>query len=208
MIALYIILLVLLIILLIPVGLDACWDGAQRWVKLKIGPFRKTVLPGNGLKKKKKKPKQAAPAAPAEETPKPKPKLKLAPDDLMELLKIGLNILRRFNYHMSIERLRLHYTAASSDPYGAVLQYGRVNALLGVLAGPLHTVFRILNEDVRTELDLEATRPRIAARLILGIQVWEILFILICEGFSALKWYINHKREARAEAGSAGKELA
>ena len=206
MIALYIILLVLLIVLLIPVGVDACWDGEQRWVKLKIGPFRKTVLPGKGIKKRKKKPKQAAAAAQAEA--KPKPKLKLAPDDVMELLKIGVNILRRFNYHMSIERLRLHYTAASSDPYGAVLQYGRVNALLGVLAGPLHTVFRILNEDVRTELDLEATRPRIAAWLILSIQVWEILFIFICEGISVLKWYINQKREARAEAGSAGKELA
>lgn len=206
MIALYIILLVLLIILLIPVGLDACWDGEQRWVKLKIGPFRKTVLPGKGKKKRNKKPKQEAAAAQAEE--KPKPKLKLTPDDVMELLKIGLDILRRFNYHMSIERLRLHYTAASSDPYGAVLQYGRVNALLGVLAGPLHTVFRILDEDVRTELDFEATRPRIAARLIFGIRVWAILFIVICGGISVLKWYLNHKREARAEAGSAGKELA
>ena len=206
MIALYIILLVLLIILLIPVGVDACWDGEQRWVKLKIGPFRKTVLPGKGIKKRKKKPKQETTAVQVEE--KPKPKLKLSPDDVKELLRIGLKTLRRFNYHMSVERLRLHYTAASSDPYGAVLQYGRVNALLGVLAGPLHRVFRILNEDVRTELDLEATRPRIAVRLILGIQVWAILFVVICGGISVLKWYINHKREARAEAGSVGKELA
>jgi hypothetical protein len=205
LIVLGVILLILLIILLIPVGADACWDGEQRWVKLKIGPFKKTLLPGSGKKKPKKKPKAEPPAAQAEE--KPKRKLKLAPDDIMELLEIALNVLRRFNYHLSINKLQLHYTAASADPYGAVLQFGRVNALLGALAGPLHTVFHIRNEDVRTELDFEATRPKIAARLVLVIQVWEILFIAVSEGVAGLKWYIKQKREARAEVGSAGKEL-
>lgn len=205
MLVLGIILLVLLLVLLLPVGADGCWDGAERWVKLKIGPFRKTILPGSGRKKRKKKPK--AEAQTAQTGQKPKPKLKLAPEDVMELLKIGMNILRHFNYHLSIDRLHLRYTAAAADPYGAVLQYGHVNALLGVLAGPLHTVFRIRDEDVCTELDFEATRPRVAARLVLVIQIWEILYIAICEGVAGLKWYLREKREARAEVGHAGKEL-
>ena len=192
MIVLYILLLVLLVILLIPVGVDACWDAEQRWVKLKIGPFRKTLLPGSGKKKTKKK---------------PKPKLKLGLDDLMELAEIGLSALRRFNYHLSVDRLHLRYTAASADPYGAVVQYGRVNALLGALSGPLHAVFHVRDEDVRTELDFEADRPCVAARLVLTIQVWEILYIAVREGIAGLKWYIEKKREARALAGDAGKEL-
>ena len=207
MIVLGIILVILLLILLIPVGADACWDGEQRYVKLKIGPIKKTLLPGSGKKKPKKQKKPAAEPSAAQTEEKPKRKLKLAPDDIMELLEIGMNILRRFNYHLSIERLWLRYTAASADPYSAVLQYGRVNALLGALAGPLHTVLRIRDEDVRTELDFEATRPKIAARLVLAIQVWEILYIAVCEGFAALKWYLEQKREARAVRGHAGKEL-
>ena len=68
-------------------------------------------------------------------------------------------------------------------------------------------MFRILNEDVRTELDFKATRPKIAARLVLGIQVWEILLIAVSEGAAALKWYLREKREALAHRGGAGKEL-
>ena len=126
----------------------------------------------------------------------------------MDLARIGLNVLKRFGYHLSIDRLMLHYTAASGDPYGAVLQYGRVNALLGTLAGPLHTVFRVVHEDVRTELDFEAEHPRIAARIVVTIQIWEILLIALSDGIAALKWYFKQKREARAESGSAGKETA
>ena len=207
MIVLCVILLILLLILLIPVGADACWNGEQRWVKLKVGPFKKTILPGSGKKKPKKKPKAEAPAAQTDEKPKPKRRLKLDMDDLAELLKIALDALRRFNYHLSVDQLRLHYTAASADPYGAVLQYGRVNALLGALAGPAHRVFHIRNEDVRTELDFTAAQPRIAARLVLTIRIWEVLWIALWDGIAGLKWYSNQKREAHAAHGSAGKEL-
>ena len=145
---------------------------------------------------------------PAQTGERPKRKRKLALDDLREIAQIALDMLRHIAYHLSVDRLMLHYTAASDDPYRAVLQYGRVNALLGSLAGPFHRVLRVVHEDVRTDLDFEATRPRIAARIVVTIQIWEILLIAFSDGIAALKWYSRKKREARAESGSAGKETA
>ena len=207
MIVLCVILLILLLILMIPVGVDACRDAEQRYVKLKIGPFGMTILPG-GRKKKPKKEKPKPQAQPAQTGERPKRKRKLALDDLREIAQIALDMLRHIAYHLSVDRLMLHYTAASDDPYRAVLQYGRVNALLGSLAGPFHRVLRVVHEDVRTDLDFEATRPRIAARIVVTIQIWEILLIAFSDCIAAFKCYSRKKREARAESGSAGKETA
>ena len=207
MLAWMIVLLVLLLILAIPLGADAAYGPREAFLKLKIGPFRKTVLPGTGRKKPKQdKPQKPKTETPAEEKPAGR-KIKLTLEDFLELAEIALKALRRFNLHLSVDLLELDYTAASADPYGAVVQYGRVNAFLGAIAGPLHRTFLIRREDVRTGLDFEAAKPAVSARLVLSIQVWEILLIAVCAGASGLRWYLNKKRAARADAvGSAGKE--
>ncbi len=207
MLAWLIVLLVLLLILAIPIGADAAYGPQQKFLKLKIGPFRKTLLPGTG----RKKPKQDKPKKPKTETPDgEKPagrKIKLTLEDVRELAEIALRALRRFKLYLSIDLLELDYTAASADPYGAVVQYGRVNAFLGAISGPLHRTFLIRREDVRTGLDFEAAKPVVSAHLILSIQIWEILVIAICAGASGIRWYLNKKRAATAaDAGSAGKE--
>ena len=69
------------------------------------------------------------------EQKKEKKKKKLTLDDILTLAEIGLDALRRFRMHLSVDRIMLHYTAAAADPYDAVQQYGKVNAALGVLAG-------------------------------------------------------------------------
>ena len=205
MIAWIIVALVLMLILMFPIGIDAAYSEKERFVKLKLGPFRRMLFPGTGKKKPKaaKKPKPKSEAQ-AEEAPKRKRKLTL--DDILTLAKIALRALRRFRMHLCIDLLMLRWTAASDDPYRAVVQYGRVNAFLGALSGPIHKTFLILDEDVRTQLDFEHSRPALEGRLVMSIQIWEILLISICAGASGLKWYLGKKREQRAAVGCAGKE--
>ena len=207
-----IVLLILLLILTFPVGADASYSPEASWRKLKLGPFRKTLLPKSGKEKpKKKKPKkepdQQAQAS-SEEASKKK-KLKLGFDDLLTLAEIALDTLRRFCAHLSIDELSFDWTAASSDPYAAVVQYGRVNAALGALSGPAHRVFHFRKEDVRTSLDFEAEKPVVSVHLVLSLQNWEILLIAICAGVAGLRWYHYKKRKERAAVESdAGKEPA
>lgn len=206
MIAWIILIIVLLLLLTFPVGVDALYAPDGKYLKLKLGPFRVGVLPSKGKPKRPKQEKEPKKTE-ASETPAPeKKKLRLTFSDILTLAEIGLDALRRFRLHLSIDRLRLHWTAAASDPYGAVLQYGRVNEILGMLGGPAHTVFRFHEEDVRTEIDFERTRPVVEAGIVLSIQIWEILLVAVCAAAAALKWYRMKKRTERSAAQADGRE--
>ena len=205
MIAWIIVIAVLLLILAFPVGVDAAYGPEARFLKLKLGPFRKTLLPAEKKEKKKKKKKPAEAKTEGEEGAgkKKKKKLRLTLDDILTLAEIGLDALHAFRLHLSVDRVLLHWCAASRDPYDAVQQFGRVNAVLGVVGAKLRNVLKIRQSDVRTELDLTKERPEIDSRLILSIQIWEILLIGGCAGIAALRWKWKKKRTERAAAAAA-----
>ncbi len=198
-----IVILLLLLILSIPVGIDGAYSADAWYLKLKLAFFRKTLLPGKKTEKAEKKKKEAKKPKAADTKPaKEKKKLHLSLDDILTLAEIGLDALHRFRIHLSVDLFRLHYAAAASDPYAAVLQFGRVNAVLGALLSKAHNSLKIRKEDVQTELDLSADRPQISAGLILTIQIWEILLILLCAGVSGLRWYGRKKRTERAASAA------
>jgi hypothetical protein len=199
-----IILALLLLLLACPVGADAAKTADAFFLKLKIGPLRKTLLPKEKKNRKKKEKKEAAPKAeePQQKKEKKKKKLSLTLDDILTLAEIALDTLHRFRVHLSVDQIMLHWIAAASDPYDAVMQYGKLNAALGVLQAKAHTALKVRDEDIRTELDLTASRPQIEGRIILTIQIWEILLIGICAGAKGLRWFLKKKRSARAAAAA------
>ena len=200
MLAWIIILVVLLLILACPVGIDAAFGGEGFFLKLKLGPFRKTLLPARKKPPKPEEPKPEPEEAPEEKKKKKKPSFSL--DDIFTLAGIGLDALHDFRVRLSVDRFALHWCAAAADPYDAVMQYGRVNAALGALQTKAHTALKIREEDVRTELDLTADKPAVEGQLILTIQIWEILLIGICAGAKGLRWQIRKKRTQRAAAAA------
>lgn len=196
-----IILVLLLLLLACPVGIDAAYAQDARFLKLKIGPFRKRLLPSDG--KRKKKPKPAADDGKQEETPrKEKKKQKLTLDDILTLAEIALDTLHAFRIHLTVDRFMLRWTAAANDPYDAVQQYGRINAVLGALTAKAHNALRIRDEEIRVQLDLTLQHPLIESRVILSIQIWEILLIGLCAGVKGLRWLRNKKRNERAAAAA------
>jgi len=200
-----IILAVLLLLLTLPVGIDAAYAGSFT-LKLKISLFRVCLFPKKTKKKKKEPKKTEAEQKPSDGKQKTK-RTKLSLDDILTLLDIVLKALRRFRIHLSIDLFRLIWEAAASDPYDAVIQYGRVNAVIGNVRPAAHKTFKIRDEEIRTTLSLESERPVIETRIILSIQIWEILMIALLAGGAALKWYISRKRAARRQtAGGLRKE--
>ena len=200
MIALIVILTILLLILILPVGADVSYlDGAFA-LKAKAGPLRIQILPKKEKQpkeqKEKDKPKEKEPKAGAKE----KPKQKMTLEDYLELAKIGLGALGRFRRSLSIDTFLLHVVSGAADPYGAVMQYGYLNAGLSALAPAFHRAFKVRREDVRTAVDLELGTTVFEAQLVLSIQIWEILTIGFCAGFAFLRWYLRRKREAKRQA--------
>lgn len=197
LLALVIIAVVLILFLILPVGVDAAYDGAVFALKAKAGPVKIQILP-----KKEKPPEPEGEEKPEKEKKKKreqehKPKQKLTLDDILELAGIGLKALGRFRRSLSVDKLMLHMAAAAPDPYDAVLLYGRVNAGFSALSPLLHRALKIREEDIRTCVDTEPGSMFLEARVVVTLQIWEILYIAFSAGFAALRWLIKRKRKIR-----------
>ena len=201
-----IVVVLLLLILLLPVGADLAFSQEILTIKLKAGPLRWKLFPSEA-----KKPSESAPEAQDKEKKKnDKAKsgfqLKIGKDDLSVLLKILFRALRRFGRCLSVDLLRLHWTAAADDPYDAVLQFGALNAGFGAMLPLAETVLKIREREISTDVDFEAHKPRIDARVIATLQVWEIIFIAVCAGAAAAAWYLRKRKQARTAAKTAAKK--
>lgn len=203
MLAIAIIFAVILLILCIPVGADAAFDGKTFSLKLVIGPLRLGVLPAKAKKEKKPKPPKEKKKKQTSETgaePKAKPKLKLKLDDILALARIGLAALGRFRRSLSLDVLTLHITAGAPDPYDAVMQYNYLNTGLGVLWPLLNRAFKIRERDVRTALDIGADGIAAEGRVKATLQIWEIFHIANCALYALAKWYLARRRAEKAAA--------
>ena len=196
MLALGIILAVILLLLILPVGVDLRYEGSLT-LKLKAGPLKFTLLPGK--KKPQNKKSKDKPSGHKAGKAEKKPKQKLTLQDVRDLLRIGLKALGRLRRGLSIDVLRLHMCVAADDPYDAVMRYGALNAGLGVLAPLAHNALKIRKEDVRTDVDVSGGgKSSIALRLQTTLQIWEILWIALCAGGSFLRWNAGRKKAAKA----------
>ena len=199
MIALIIILAILLLILCLSVGVDAAYDSGGFVLKLKLGPVRLTVLPKSGKKPKQEhtpKPKPE-PKEKAEKEEKPKKGLpfKITLSDIRELLGILFRMLGRLRRGLSVDVFMLHLLVTSEDPYDAVKLFGNVNAVLSALSGPAHRALKIRSEDIQTCVDFEEETMIVEARIVLTLQIWEILYAVLCAGCAAAVWFLRKKRE-------------
>lgn len=203
MLALVIIVVLLVLFLILPVGVDAAYDGAVFALKAKAGLIKIQILPKKEKppeeegKEKPKKPKKEKKEKKKKREQEHKPKQKLTLDDILELAGIGLKALGRFRRSLSVDKLMLHMAAAAPDPYDAVLLYGRVNAGLSALSPLLHRALKIREEDIRTCVDTEPGTMFLEARVVVTLQIWEILYIAFSAGFAALRWLIKRKRKIR-----------
>ena len=201
MVALGIILVLLILLLLLPVGVDVSYDGALA-VRVKIGPLKFTLIPSKPKKerppKAEKQKKQKKPSLRKIEKQRAKKKLKLTVQDILDLVRIGLQALGRFRRSLSIDLFRLHILVAADDPYDAVMRYGALNAGLGTLSPAAHTALKFRREDVRTDVDVQGAEGSLELQIIATLQIWEILRIALCGGFSFLSWYLNLKKAEKA----------
>lgn len=191
MLALIIILAVIVLLLLMPVGVDMSFIGGAFSLSVKAGPLKIKLLPAKPKAKAEKKQK-----ARKKEKKKPaKEKQKLTLQDIMEVAKLGLKALSRFRRALSIDKLMLHLCVATEDPYDTVVRYGYINAALGGLLPYLHRAFKIRDEDIGTAMSFEEQKTSVDARFAATLQIWEILYIGICTGIGFLAWL--HRRKKR-----------
>ena len=203
MLAIIILVCLLVLFLILPVGVDLRYREGTTGLKLKLGPLGIAVLPkkkpGGEKPKKPKKPKKKKkkPPAPSGGEGQSKPRRKPALRDYLELASILLRAASRLRRHISVDVLRLRYVTAAPDPCDAIVRYGALNAAVSALTPLLHRIFKIRDEELILDLDVMADRPVLDARLVVTLQIWEIIYIGCTAAFGALGWLIRFRRASK-----------
>ena len=191
--------LVIVLIGLIPVGVNASFKEGVFRLNAKISAFKITILPRKKSEgKKPSKPKKEKKAKPKDTE---KPKKKWSFDEILGLVKLALRALGRFGRKLRVDLLMFHYRVAGGDPFDAAMQYGYITAALGGVTPLLDRAAAVKKQDLGVEIDFLAEKPVIEGELTLTIRIGGIVAVAAAAGIEYLKLRKTLKQK-QAEKGT------
>ncbi|MCL1829687.1 MAG: hypothetical protein FWG32_09415 [Oscillospiraceae bacterium] len=93
------------------------------------------------------------------------------------LIKIIPKTLGRLKQKLSIDVLKIYWTAAAEDPFDAAMQFGRVSEIEGIIAPFADKYLKVGTWDLKTNINFAISKPVIYVEFKATYQVWEILYI-------------------------------
>ena len=181
--------LVLVLLGFLPLGADVAWNG-ELSLAVRVG-FFSLRLGERKPSKTKDEPKTAEEVPPPE---KEKKKRRLPPMPLIRsLLHRGYRLLCGVLSHAWTDRLRLHFTAAFSDPALTAMAYGAAGTAMD---GLLHVGGkRIRHPDLWAEVDFDSGTPSLDLRFCFVIRLGLIVTEAVRFGFGFLKDFLRYKKQ-------------
>lgn len=175
---------ILLLLLVMPVGIRAVFDG-DLTVWLTLFGLRLQLFSGKEKPQPKKKKKNKKPSpSPAGE------KKKLVPQgDLAAYLRLFTQLLGKLHRKIRIRELMLHAVFGGSNPE---LNYGRAWAAIGCLMPLIEENFRIQKRDVGAFLSEDEKKIRILARAHAVLTLAAVLHIAL----HALRGYLKIRKNS------------
>ncbi len=192
--ALLIIFIILSVFLLLPIGIDGGYDGSAFHLYVRLGIINIKLFP---RMKKAHKPKKPKPQKVKKDKKKKPPMTK---DDVFALIKMALKSLGHLRRHLSVNYLRLHYTAAADDPFNTAMAYGIGSAFMGTVVPLVEEAFNIKERDFGVSADFLAGKPVFDFRLITSIQIWEVMYIAFAFAMDFLKYKFRQKQKSKQES--------
>ncbi len=217
---------ILVLLAILPLGVNVCYDSDGPVVRIIAGPIRYTLIPPKKKDKPKKEKKtkkakqpepstaEAAQEAPAAEgTPKNPEKAKSSKNppenkggsllDFLPLVDIALDFVGEFfGKTLHIDVLYLKFTMAGGDPYNLALNYGRAWAAVGVLWSKLDEWMTIKKRDIQIQVDFEGNETLVNARVDITLTLGRLICLAVRYGIKALRAFlkIQNKRKGGAQA--------
>lgn len=207
--------LVILIVLLVPIGAELGYVGAELSLSAKVGAFSIRLLPKKPKdenepketkEKKPKKEKKEKPPEPEKKKENILKKLDLSFDELLEILKKLFRGLGKFG-KFTVHKFMLHYVAAGSDPYSTAMTYNYVNAALSSLAPLCGKGFRVKGDvDVWTNVDFTKDKMQLEAELSITLRLIQLLHVALAIVFGVLGVLIKNRIRVSKGKRAAKKE--
>lgn len=166
------------LIALLRVGARATLEENVFSLTVIAGPVRLKLLPPKNKEEKAKKPKKEKKPKEAGEE-KPKPKIKITLDLISTILSAVGELLGRLRRKLRVDKLTVHYTVATDDPYNTAMTFGYASAAVNALMPVIDNIFKVKDHDVGVDVAFDAPEPKIYVDAQLTIAIWEILYIVL-----------------------------
>ena len=185
---------VILLIGIIPIGVNVSYDETGCVARLIAGPIRITVFPKVAKKKSGRKAVKKQPNSMSTQQKGGSYK------DFVPLLHLILDLLVDLRYKICLNDLRLKLILAGADPCDLAVNYGRAWMALGNLMPQLERVFTIKKRDLEVECDFTADMTTVLFNMDVTITVVRLLHLGVRHGFRILKEYLRvmNKRKGGA----------
>ena len=176
------VLVLLLLLAQIRIGVVAAYARTELTLRLRIGPLRIQLLPaksgGNGKRAKKAKESTAKPG---------EQRVKISLWDLIpEFLPLALDTVKKFRRRLQTDTLTVELTVATPDPADTALQYGKANALLASLWGPVVQTFHVQDGRAHLGMDFDAVSPTLYLLASLSLTIGQAVVLSVVFGVKAL----------------------
>lgn len=191
MIALIIILALLVLLALLPLGVNASYDGAFRlsaliwFYPVRLYPPKDKPEPEPQESETEEKPKRSLPRFTAKEW--------------RELIKTAYRALRRFKHGVYFNNIMLHCMVSANDPYDAVMRYNAVNGFVGGMMPIFESDFKVRHRDVIIDLDTDSGISSIKFDVRANVRLGTIIAVAIAAGVKILKILIKNKLHRKNE---------
>lgn len=186
---------VVLLIGLIPIGVNVAYDERGALVRLIAGPVRVTVFPKTAKHKTKAK-------SPKADKGLPKARQKGGDyKDFVPLLRLILDLLVDLRHKILVNHLRFRLVLAGDDPGDLAINYGRLWAALGNLMPQLERVFTIRKRDLEVECDFTADTTTVLFAVDITITIARLLHLGCRHGIKILKEYLRVMNKRKGGAG-------
>lgn len=215
---------ILVLLAILPLGVNVCYDEDGPVIRIIAGPIRYTLIPKKKKEKKPKKDKKAKapvgeapggeqpPTEPAKEVKKketsPKPQKTEEKKggsilDFLPMVEIALDFVGEFfGKTLHIDVLYLKFTMAGGDPCDLAVNYGRAWAAVGTLWSKLDEWMTIKKRDIQIQVDFEGSETLVSARVDITLTLGRLISLAVRYGIKALRAFlkIKNKRKGGAQA--------
>ena len=200
-----IIILVVLLIMCIPVGVDVNFENGELRLCAKMFGVLLQILPKEPAsetkpKEKKEKPKkEKKPKKPKKEKKESDSGKKkgipfdFTADEIIELLKRVFKALGRFGRRIYTDRLMLHYKGGGSDPYQTAVTFGYVNAGISSLMPFARDAINIRDYDITTDVDFTLEKTQVDFGIAVSLYIGSVFRMLFAIIFGAAAIFIRNR---------------